>query len=236
VVPREEQPVDVAAATRPDPRVIVSPYMPTGPAAAQPQQRAGTTDEPRRIRTVPIRNDQEAPQGVPQQPNGPQAPAGQPFDAPSQAQVNPGTPVPPARAPRVARPAPVAPLPADDPSAPNAPMQLSPQGAYPAPGEPPRRQRVAAAPAAGPSPAGAGYFVQVSSQRSEADAQASYRALRAKFPGVLGSHVATVRRVDIPDKGTYYRAVLGPFGSPDDATRLCSDLKSAGGQCIVQRN
>ena len=35
-----------------------------------------------------------------------------------------------------------------------------------------------------------GYLVQVSSQRNEADAQASYRALQGKFPAVLGSHSA----------------------------------------------
>ena len=86
------------------------------------------------------------------------------------------------------------------------------------------------------SAAGGGYLVQVSSQRNEADAQASYKALQGKFPAVLGSRAPVVKRADLADKGVYYRAMVGPFGSPDEATQFCSSLKSAGGQCVVQRN
>jgi hypothetical protein len=78
--------------------------------------------------------------------------------------------------------------------------------------------------------------VQVSSQRSESDAQASFRALQTKFPNVLGSWQAIVRRADLGDKGVYYRAMVGPFSSLSEATDMCGELKSAGGQCIVQRN
>ena len=38
------------------------------------------------------------------------------------------------------------------------------------------------------------------------------------------------------DKGVYYRAMVGPFGSPDEAAQFCGSLKTAGGQCVVQRN
>jgi cell division septation protein DedD len=81
-----------------------------------------------------------------------------------------------------------------------------------------------------------GYLVQVSSQRNEADAQASYRALQGKFPSVLGSRSPVIKRADLGDKGVYYRAMVGPFGSPDEASRFCGSLKTAGGQCVVQRN
>jgi cell division septation protein DedD len=90
------------------------------------------------------------------------------------------------------------------------------------------------APSAGS--AGGGYLVQVSSQRSETDAQASYRALQGKFPSVLGSHAPLIKRADLGEKGVYYRAMVGPFGSPDEASQFCTSLKSAGGQCVVQRN
>ena len=83
---------------------------------------------------------------------------------------------------------------------------------------------------------GGGYLVQVSSQRNEADAQASFRSLQGKFPGVLGSRSAVIKRADLGDKGVYYRAMVGPFGSPDEASQFCGNLKSAGGQCVVQRN
>jgi hypothetical protein len=88
-----------------------------------------------------------------------------------------------------------------------------------------------------PAAAGTGgYLVQVSSQRNEADAQASFRVLQNKFPSVLGSRSALVKRADLGAKGVYYRAMVGPFGSSEEASRFCGSLKSAGGQCVVQRN
>jgi hypothetical protein len=79
-------------------------------------------------------------------------------------------------------------------------------------------------------------MVQVSSQKSEADAQASYQATQGKYPGVLGSYSPLIKRVDLGEKGIYYRAMVGPFGSNDEAARFCGSLKTAGGQCLVQRN
>ena len=84
--------------------------------------------------------------------------------------------------------------------------------------------------------AGGGYLVQVSSQKNEADAQASYKALQGKFPAVLGSRAPLIKRADLGDKGVYYRAMVGPFGSTEEATQFCGNLKTAGGQCVVQRN
>jgi cell division septation protein DedD len=84
--------------------------------------------------------------------------------------------------------------------------------------------------------AGGGYAVQVTSQRSEADAQTAFRALQAKYPTQLGGHQSTVRRADLGSKGVYYRALVGPFASMEQAAGLCSSLKAAGGNCIVQRN
>ena len=96
---------------------------------------------------------------------------------------------------------------------------------------------LSSSPAAEPAPARAGgYAVQVSSQRSEGEAQAAFRSLQAKFPRELGSHHAMFRRADLGAKGVYYRALVGPFASAEQASSLCSSLKAAGGSCIVQRN
>jgi cell division septation protein DedD len=95
--------------------------------------------------------------------------------------------------------------------------------------------RTASAPAAAPATEG-GSFVQVSSQRSEADAQAAFRALRAKYPDVFGDHQPVIRRADLGDKGVFFRAQVGPFASIGQATEFCSSLKAAGGECVVQRN
>jgi hypothetical protein len=80
------------------------------------------------------------------------------------------------------------------------------------------------------------YTVQISSQRSETEAQATFRSLQAKYPSVLGDRQPIIRRADLGDKGIYFRALVGPFASVDQATQFCGSLKSAGGQCVVQRN
>jgi hypothetical protein len=85
---------------------------------------------------------------------------------------------------------------------------------------------------------GAGiYLVQVSSQRSEADAEASYKVLQDKFPGVLGAWSPIITRTDAGTSGIFYRAAVGPFETTDEAAQFCATLKAAGGQCVVvQRN
>jgi cell division septation protein DedD len=93
----------------------------------------------------------------------------------------------------------------------------------------------ATANAASPS-AGGGYAVQLTSQRSEADAQSAFRSLQAKYPNQLGGREPILRRADLGAKGVYYRALVGPFASMEEAAGVCSSLKAAGGNCIVQKN
>jgi cell division septation protein DedD len=81
-----------------------------------------------------------------------------------------------------------------------------------------------------------GYVVQVSSERSDAEAQASFKILQSKYPNVLGGRSPLIRRVDLGEKGVVYRAQVGPFDTVDQAKQLCGSLKAVGGHCIVQRN
>jgi cell division septation protein DedD len=84
--------------------------------------------------------------------------------------------------------------------------------------------------------ASGGYAVQVSSQRSEADAHSAFKSLQARFPSQLSGREAIIRRADLGSKGIYFRALVGPFASMEAAAGLCSSLKAAGGNCIVQKN
>jgi SPOR domain len=230
IVPREEAPVDVNAKS--GPRVVFPPLNQNSnpppaasltPNALSPGSAANGTlpnNEPRKIKTVAVRSEQ---------PDGVAAPVG--------AQPPSAKPAPAGRT--TASAAPPNPSSTANASA-SAPLSLAPQGVQPAPPPVEPRTRVAAitpaqtAPAAGGS--SGGYLVQVSSQRNEADAQASYRALQGKFPTVLGSRSPVIKRADLADKGVYYRAMVGPFGTPEEASQFCGNLKSAGGQCVVQRN
>ena len=79
-------------------------------------------------------------------------------------------------------------------------------------------------------------MAQLSSQHSEAEAQASFHTLQSKYPKELGDREAIVRRADLGPKGIYYRTMVGPFGTATDANQFCGGLKAVGGQCIVQKN
>ena len=83
---------------------------------------------------------------------------------------------------------------------------------------------------------GGGYAVQVLSERSESKAQAAFQALQAQYPNQLGGRQPIIRRADLGAMGTYYRTLVGPFASAEKATRFCSRLKAAGGDCIIQKH
>ena len=82
---------------------------------------------------------------------------------------------------------------------------------------------------------GGGYAVQVTSERSESRAQAAFRVLQAKYPNQLGGRQPIIRRADLGAAGTYYRALVGPLDR-QKKQRLCSGLKAAGADCIIQKN
>ena len=256
LVSNEEQPVEIHERLRSAPRVVATipiapqgqglglpgPAVPTAPfnaapvtptpvgappafgsqgqmAAPVPPANAAATPAssgPKKVHTVTIRSDQ---------------PAGADTAA----------------APPASRAAAPAPRPTKTAAGQNGPLSLVPSGQGDVPPPAPARTHTAAAPAsvasatpvaltaAVPS-SGGGYAVQVTSQRSEADAQAAFQALRAKFPTQLGGREPIIRRADLGAKGTYYRALVGPFASAEEAAGICSSLKTAGGSCLVQRN
>lgn len=85
------------------------------------------------------------------------------------------------------------------------------------------------APAGKPSAVGAGgYVAVVSSQKSRMDALKAFADLQQKFGGVLQGKTPDVQEANLGDKGQWFRAVVGPPGSREAATGLCSQLKTAG--------
>ena len=78
--------------------------------------------------------------------------------------------------------------------------------------------------------------MQLSSQKSEGEAQSAFRSLQAKFPNELGDRQAVIRRADLGSRGVYYRTMVGPFRSAQEASQFCASYKAAGGQCVVPNN
>ena len=60
-------------------------------------------------------------------------------------------------------------------------------------------------------------------------------ACRPNIPSQLGGRQPIIHRVDLGAKGIYFRAMVGPFANGNEASELCSSLKAAGGQCLVQK-
>ncbi|TCT02850.1 SPOR domain-containing protein [Aquabacter spiritensis] len=102
-----------------------------------------------------------------------------------------------------------------------------------APAAPPAQQAAVSPP---PAVATGSYVVQVSSQRTEADALGSWKVLQGRYPQLLGAYTASVRKADLGERGIYYRAQVGPFAGRDDANTLCNALRAQGGDCVVTRN
>jgi hypothetical protein len=232
LVSREEQPID-----RPP-----GPPQPAQAGAAPAPMGSGiVTTEPKKVHTIAIRPDGST--------------AAEAAPTPAVASMPPPVAAAASRPqPPVAEPAPQRPVAHTDAprrtttaAASNAPLSLNPDAPASTPVSapaPPRPTRTAVATPIQAAPTqtsassgngGSGYAVQVSSQRSEAEAQAAFRSLQAKYPDQLSGKHSLIRQVDLGAKGTYFRAMVGPLGS-DEASQLCSSLKAAGGQCIVQRN
>ena len=192
----------------------VASVSPTGPVPTMAANGTMPNNEPRQIKTLAVRSDPAENGGIP---TGAAAPA---------------KPDPYARSASA-----LTALAQRNPSAADAGANtpLTPQSAPASDAAPPIRLAATNAVRTAPS-AGGDYLVQVSSQKNEADVQASYRALQNKFSAALGSRPPVIKRADLGAKGVYYRTMVGPFGSTEEAAKFCGNLKSAGGQCIVQRN
>jgi hypothetical protein len=221
LVSREEAPVDINSRSGaplvefpPLNQNNTPPPSPTSPVLAT-ANGSMPNNEPRKVKALTVNGDVAENGGMPA---GAAAPA-----KPDPAARSASTPTAPAqRSPS-----------AVDAGA-NTPPTLSPQTPASDP-TPPTRLAATNAVQTAPS-AGGDYLVQVSSEKNEAHARVSYRALQNKFSAALGSRPPVIKRADLGAKGVYYRTMVGPFGSTEEAAKFCGNLKSAGGQCIVQRN
>jgi SPOR domain len=227
MVSREEQPIDLRDARNANGALVapvgaggVAPY-PTTPSTTSVAPASTATapapTEPKRVRTVTIHADA----GSQPAPNAGAAPATQ-VTAPAGASATGAR-------------APAAPRPAAPPAAAggNAPLSLTPQS-------PPT---VAAVDTTHPAPpakttppsGGGGWIVQISAQKTEAEAQAAFRAAQAKY-SALANQQPLIRKKDQGERGVFYATQVGPFPQREEANQLCETLKGAGGSCFIQRN
>jgi cell division septation protein DedD len=212
MVRREEEPVELNRAAGGVMPGTGGPFDSVGglpPATSAPATTGpASAMEPKRVRTVHI-------------------PAGEGVAPPER------TVPPPARAAAPPRPAASQSAPSSNSAGAGAgaPLAITPQ----ANAEPPPARAATTSAAASRATDSGGFVVQLSAAKSEADAQASFRAMQSKYAVLNGQH-SLIRRKDQGERGVFFAAQVGPYGTKEEATQVCEGLKSAGGTCFVQKN
>jgi hypothetical protein len=165
----------------------------------------------------------------------------------------PPAPAPAAPAPVVAKPVPVAAPPVAAPTpkvalTPPPPLKKSVQVQATAPAgtatAPPRQlPGVAATTKPVPAPSAAAsvvppaaqtaakgaYVLQIGAYKSQEDADAAWKAYKAKHAALLSGYGPDVQKADLGDKGVWYRLRVAGFSDQSVASALCDRLKADGG-------
>jgi len=126
------------------------------------------------------------------------------------------TPEPVAEAPKAKAPIAKAPAPAARPIATPAPTRVPTPVTIPANGH-------------------SDWVVQVASTRSQADAAGVWSTVKGKFPALIEGKYGDVVRVDLGDKGIYFRTRIAGLADKSAAQSLCNSFKAAGQACFITK-
>lgn len=84
----------------------------------------------------------------------------------------------------------------------------------------------------GPKPTGAGYVAVLASVpasgSSRIEALKQFADMQQKYTAILQNKTPDVQEADLGEKGTYHRLLVGPPGSRDSASSVCTQLKAQG--------
>lgn len=145
---------------------------------------------------------------------------------PPEAPLPPPVPPPPAAPPAVA----------DVPPPPSPPAPLPAIVVTPPPAAPAVPTAPAPAPAAAPVAAahgGKGFRLQLGAVRSADGAKQEWEKLQRKHPDVLSKLSFTAERVELGERGVFFRIQAGPIPDGAMAERSCAALKQRGVGCIL---
>lgn len=137
--------------------------------------------------------------------------------------------------PPVAASPPSAPEPVSNPPAPRPPVAAAAAAPPPAaPAMPPAPAATTQATQSGaPAASGPGWKLQLGAVRSEAGAKEEWQRLKAKQPDLLGKLSLSTQRVDLGEKGVFYRIQAGPIADAGVAEQSCATLKSRHVGCLL---
>jgi cell division protein FtsN len=98
------------------------------------------------------------------------------------------------------------------------------------PATPPADTQSAAPPAA----TGGNAALQIGAYKSEDEANAAFKAFAQKH-AMVSAYASEVKKVDLGDKGVWYRLRLAGFADKSAASTFCDKLKADGGTCFLAR-
>jgi len=233
----------------PLPRPVVTPQfpavppMPTTPTVAQlpPPPPGATATVPRdamdaTAMPVPAQTTAQTP-AAKQPPPAAAKPQGSSSAAKPAGPVQQTAVLPPPKAAPQTVPPPAAktaaPVPPPTP-APAAPAAIKPAVAPPAAATP-VAQQPAPQPAKPAVTGGSGAWrIQLASVRSEGEAAAEWKRIAGRYPDALGGLSMQVAKVDLGEKGVFYR-VQGGGADETRAKSICAQLRAQNTGCVVVR-
>lgn len=95
---------------------------------------------------------------------------------------------------------------------------------------PPKKAPVTAA------KSGHGARIQLGAYKSQGEANKNWDKISSKYSDTLSNKDHFVLRVDLGDKGVFYRLQMGPFVSVKEANLFCQNLVKQGQQCFLARS
>ncbi len=75
--------------------------------------------------------------------------------------------------------------------------------------------------------------IQLASLRSSARAQTAWETLLVKYPALLGNRDLSIERVDLAERGVFYRVRTGTFAVYAEAFRMCQQFADLDQDCLV---
>jgi hypothetical protein len=153
-----------------------------------------------------------------------------PPEAPLPRPAPPAAPAPPQVEASVAPPPPV---PEQSTVTPTAPTPASPGDAHAAPAANPSQQSAALPQSAPASTGGKGFRLQVASVKTPEGAKQEFERIRRQNTDLLGALAYNAERVDLGDRGVFYRVQIGPIADGSEAERICGALRQRSVGCIL---
>ena len=78
-----------------------------------------------------------------------------------------------------------------------------------------------------------GFAIHLASVRDPADVPGEWARLAKLYPALVALELRPAPMIDIPEKGVFYRVVVGAFPTRADAQAACAPVKAGGAYCAL---